>query len=130
LRHLKGGEPRHQPQRSDPDRGGEVHLRAALRLADLGAGIGQSVEHVGNDPMQGLPLGGEMQRPDFAPEQAYAQLLFERLDLAADGRLREVKFARRPGKAEMTSCGIETLERIERRQAPAGIVHAPSNECK
>ena len=52
-----------------------------------------------------------------ALEQRHAELLFERLDLARQRRLREVELLGRAGEGQMPRRGLETLEQVERGQA-------------
>jgi hypothetical protein len=46
-----------------------------------------------------------------SPKQRPAKIRLERADMAAYGRLRDVEFASRLGKAQPTRCGLESAQR-------------------
>jgi hypothetical protein len=58
----------------------------------------------------------QFQPAHTAPEKRHAQLLFQRLNLPADGRLRQEQFCGRLGEAQVARRRIEALEGIQRRQ--------------
>ena len=53
----------------------------------------------------------------LAAEELHAELLLQRLDLPADGRLGEEQFRRGLGEAEVARGGVEAFQRIEGGEA-------------
>jgi hypothetical protein len=62
-----------------------------------------------------------------ATEQRLSQLLLERLDLAADRRLRHEEFLRRAREAQMSGCGTKAAQQVERQAGNSPAVHALSS---
>src|SRR4051812_581758 len=60
-------------------------------------------------------------------EQLGAQALFQRMDLPADGGLRQEQFLRCPGEAQVASRRLEAAEKIQRRKLGGFPSHACSS---
>ena len=59
-----------------------------------------------------------------ALEQGHAQGVFERLDLAADRRLRDEELLRRLREAQQAGGGLEAADQVERRQGARHLSHS------
>src|SRR6185295_17276761 len=68
---------------------------------------------------------GQSQPPVTAREQFCAKPLFECMDLAADGGLRQEQFFRRPGETQVASRRLEAPKKVEFRQ----LTGFPSHAC-
>ncbi|EWS52453.1 hypothetical protein X551_04762 [Methylibium sp. T29] len=116
---LVGLDARQQPQRGERREGVEVHAAPAARAADLA--------HAGIEPLQRRrhrseqrdTVAGEGDAAGAAGEQRAADLVLQRLDLAADGRLREVQLLGRGTEAEVARDGLEGADRADGERALA-----------
>jgi hypothetical protein len=64
-----------------------------------------------------------------ALEERLPDLLLERLDLAADRRLRDEQLARCAGEAQVARGGAEAPEEIERQARRPALIHS-LNSCE
>ncbi|MNI42036.1 hypothetical protein D3C73_963060 [compost metagenome] len=56
---------------------------------------------------------GQLQSPRFADEDGVAEMLFEKLDLIADGGLRHAEFFRRTGEILQAGDSLEDPQGIQ-----------------
>jgi hypothetical protein len=81
-------------------------------------------ERLVRDAVQLLAGARELERPAAALEQRLADLLLERLDLAADRRLRDEQLLRRAGEAQVARRGAETAQQVERQPRLPALIHS------
>src|SRR6202011_5895624 len=112
-------QPRDQPQRGEARGGGERELARAVRGAQLVGRRLEPLQHVGGDAVERLAAFGQSERARAPLEQTHAEMVLERLDLAAHPRLGDEKLLRRLGEAERPGGRLEPLEERERRQVVA-----------
>jgi hypothetical protein len=67
---------------------------------------------------------GQLQRAVNAVEERLPDLLFQRLDLAADRRLGDKQFLRRAGEAQVARGDAEASEQIERQPRVSALIHS------
>ncbi len=91
----KAAEARRQPARAEGRQNGEVQ-RTAMRVgAQVQRGAGDTAQRLADLARIGVAGKRQAHGLAFAQEKLDAELLLQRLDLAADGALRQVEFARR-----------------------------------
>ena len=86
------------------------HAAAAAQRAQFERGRFQAVEGTAHVLQVALADGGQTDALAFAAEQFGAEVLFERLDLAADRALRQGQFAGGGGDAAVVGGGLERLQ--------------------
>jgi len=124
---LKPGQARDQPQRAKCHRrgDGDHFLHGAGRYA-LG-GFAQGAQRAVGGAIHVLPGLGQRKTAIAAREQLHPQALLERLDLPADGGLRDEQFVRRLGKAQVAGGRLEPAEEIEGRHRRGFSSHYPDS---
>ena len=120
---LERVQPRQQPQRRERREGGEAHVPAPARHANLPHGGIEAVEQRRHHAQQRLPRAGELDVPGAAQEQRRRELVFERADLTADGRLRQVQLGCRGTEAELPRDRLESADRAYGERSDAGCIH-------
>ncbi|MCY1527227.1 hypothetical protein D9M68_622880 [compost metagenome] len=116
MRLLQAAQPRQQPQAGHADAGGDCDRPLALDAAYLGDHVLQLLQRAVGAAEQPFALGGEGDAAMLAHEQRHLQLLFQRVDLPADRRLRQAQVVRGLGDAHAPADGDEALEQVERKQ--------------
>ncbi len=94
----KCAQPRQQPQRRERGEGGHADMPPPARAADLAHRGVQALQQRHHAAQQLHAGAGELDLARAAHEQRRAEFVFERLDLAADGRLRQVQLLGRGAK--------------------------------
>ena len=89
---------RNQPHGCKAGPGGDGHAAAPRRLAHLAHGGVHALKCRGHGPLQLRTGAGQLHGPRMAQEQCHTHFFFQRLDLAAHGRLRE---------RQLIGCGAE-----------------------
>jgi hypothetical protein len=89
--------------------------------------VAQQVERLGHGAVVGLARGGERQRLVAALEERHAYEGLQRLDLAADGRLREEKLRSGAREGQVPGGRLEAPQELQRRQAAVRTSHAPGS---
>ena len=67
---------------------------------------------------------GQLQRPVNALEERLSDLLFQRLDLAANCRLGDEQFLRRACEAQVTRGDAKAAEQIQRQTRVSAPIHS------
>ena len=94
----------------------------ALRLEAVGDLL-QPLEQLGGGPLQRAPMLGQHQRARAALEQRHAQMLLQRPDLPAHGRLRDQQLVGGLREGQVAGGRLEALDQVERRQVEASLMH-------
>lgn len=113
---LQPPEPRQQPQRGDADAGGDRDGLAFARGGERRDGVLQAVQRRIRDAEQSLAFRRERDLPVAALQQRDAEMRLERVDLAADRRLRDAQVLRGERDAHAAADRDETADEIERRK--------------
>ena len=95
------GQTRREPKRAEPGRGSDAQFaeHLILAVADAGGGGIKPLEHGARGIKQQFALLGENQPTGMAVKQGGIQRFFQRSNLAADRRLRQVKLIPRMRQA-------------------------------
>jgi hypothetical protein len=124
VRQMEAAQTRNQPQPAEGERRGDRHAGALLAA-------GQAVHHIGDLPQRAadcaielLPLHGELQPARLAHEQAHAQALLERLDLAAYRRLGDEQLVGRASEVQVAGGRLEAAQQVQRRDRAGCLSHA------
>src|SRR5262249_53675284 len=104
------------------------HL-AALWRADPDDRLAQARERVAHRLREAPAVVGQVERAMAAMEELDTEVVLERLDLPADGRLREEALLAGLGERQMASGGVEGEREIEGRGAAGFFLHVYS-ECQ
>ncbi|MPM42584.1 hypothetical protein SDC9_89250 [bioreactor metagenome] len=110
---------RDQPHRRKAGPGGDGHVLAPGRLAHHAHGSVEPLQRRGEGLEQLTACRGELYRTRVAQEQRHAHFFLQRLDLAADGGLRERHFIRRHPEVQMPGHGHECAPVAHRHGARA-----------
>ena len=95
--------------------------RSALRSRSVD--LLQPLQQLGGGALQHAALLGQHQRAVPALEQRDAQVLLQRPDLPADGRLRDEQLLGRLGEGEVAGRRLEALDQVQRGQVEAPLLH-------
>jgi len=121
---MRAVEPR-QPGR-EPHRRKRAGGRDRDRFPGSGETIGNPIEQrerIVRGTVQLLTGTRELQRAVHAMEERLSDLLFQRLDLAADRRLGDKEFLRRAGKAQVARRDTKAAKQVERQPRGANLIH-------
>jgi hypothetical protein len=121
-------QPRDQPQRGEARGGGERKLARTARCAQLVGRRLQALQHVGGDAVEREAALRQRQRALPPLEQRDAEMILQRLDLPADGRLCDEQLFGCLGEAQVPGSRLETLDEAQLRQAVASVWHS-QNSC-
>jgi hypothetical protein len=113
----KAGQARDQPHRSERLIGRNGQRQSFLLAADLGDRLRELVQDVPGGCLQDLAGVGQPKLAVASLEQREAYLLFQRLHLAGERRLRQKQFLGGAGKRELARRRLEAFEQVERRKA-------------
>jgi hypothetical protein len=113
----KAGQARNQPYGGERLIGRNGQRQSFLLAADLGDRLRELVQDVPGGRLQDLAGIGQPQLAVPSLEQREAYLLFERLHLAGERRLRQKQFLRGAGERELARRRLEAFEQVERRKA-------------
>ena len=110
------GEARHQPVGGESDAGcdGEFAWRAVA--ADVGGDVGDVLQTHGDGTVQSGAFRRQFQPLGPPLEQGGAEMVFQRLDLPADGALGHLQLFGRPGEVQMPCSSLENDEAVGWRQ--------------
>jgi len=111
------GKPRHQPARREHRRRGDLQVGLGGALADRLYRRCERVEALAQARQRRARRLGELHAAPGAAEQFHAQVFLERLDLVADGGLRDGKLVRRLLERQVARGGLEYPQRVQGRQA-------------
>ena len=106
-----------EPLRCEIRRGAHGQRAAALALQQSLGSIADAVESIAHHHEIGAACLGDHQPLSFAIEQLQPEFGLECFHLMADGALGDAEFLGGAREALMAGRGLESLERIERRQA-------------
>ena len=116
-------EPRYEPE-PRKGHGGRDRQHSGGARAKPAGDVAQQTQHFARGLVKGLTFLGEPQLAMVTAKQGHAELIFQRLDLAADRRLRDEELGRRLGEAQIAGGGLEALQKIERRQLADPLKHS------
>jgi hypothetical protein len=120
MRCLEAREARQHPEARDADAGAEHHRRGLAAGAQFAQDVLQLLESRVRAAEQARPFGRERDGAVAALEQAHAQLVLQRGDLAADGRLSQAKVGGGVRDAHAAADGDEAAHEIERGEFQQG----------
>ena len=106
-------QPWNQPQGGEADGGGNGKRAPGAAVLDLACGIGEQPQRLCRRAVQLVSRFGECQRAVAAHEQRDAEMVFDRLYLAAHGRLRHEQFLGRLGETEVACRRLESAQQVE-----------------
>jgi hypothetical protein len=108
------GDARRQPYRAEADRGGDAQFarRLVLGIHEPRLGGGKLGEYIMRSAVEHLALLGQNQATGVAMKQRNVQLLLQRADLPAHGRLREAKLMAGMSEAAGISDGMKNPQAI------------------
>jgi len=115
-----------QPERRERREGGHVHALAAALLADLAHARVDAGQRRLDAAQQQLAVLRQLHMARAAHEQRRAQLVFQALDLAADGRLGDEQLLRRIAEVQPPGDGLEGAQVGQRERAAAWRIHISS----
>ena len=107
----------HRPGLVAPDEGADHadgQYFVEITFLELAERRAHAPKRVGQHRQQRMPLVGQRQTAREALEQCDAENVFKRLDLMADGRLRDPKLHAGPRKAAMPRRGFEDAQGVQR----------------
>ncbi len=107
-------QPRDQPFRGDRRGRADGQQAVVARLRQRLRCRGQQFETLAQRRQRRLRLVGQQQRPGQPAEQRVSAMGLQRLDLMADRRRRDMQLLGGLRETQMTRCGLEGTERIER----------------
>ena len=90
----------------------------------------QPLQQLGGGALQDAALLGQHQRAMPALEQGNAQVLLQRPDLPADGRLGDEQLLGRLGEGEVACRRLEALDQVQRGEIEASLLHYASSCMK
>ena len=116
----KARQPRDQPYRRERLIGRDGQRQRRLLATNLGHRLRDLVEHAPGGCLQDLAGTGQAQLSVPALEQRKPDLLFERLHLAGQRRLRQKQLLGGASERKLARRRLEALEQIQRWQTPTG----------
>jgi choline monooxygenase len=109
-------------------RHGEV--RSRLGSLELRHDFGDMIQASHDSIMQAPAFVGELHGAADATEDRQAKMIFQRLDLAADGRLRHIQLSGGAREALVARGRLERDDRVGWRQLAAQPLHLADARCK
>src|SRR5262245_23672786 len=120
----KAGQAGNQPQRGKAGSRGDGELARSRGGAKLVNGILQALKDLRSDPVERLPGIGQYQGAGSSLEQCQPQVIFERLDLPANGGLGKEQFLGSLSEAQIARSRFESLKERDLRQTIAFAWHS------
>ncbi len=124
MRALEGFEPRDQPERRERREGRDADDVAPAPDTDLAHGRIEAIER-GRDVRRSerCAVAGDLDVASAAHEERRAELGFERADLAADRRLRQMQLFGGGPEVEQTRDRLEGADRTDGQRTVTGVAH-------
>ena len=105
---------RQQPSRGERRHHADAPLAWIVVLGDLAYRFGQLRQRDAHASRESLALVGQPDAASGALDQLHAKVVLERLQLMADGAVRDMHSLRRLGQAAGTRHGFERAQRLHR----------------